>query len=162
MPEKTCTKCNKVNSLSSFPKKKDCKDGHDSWCHSCANESSKAYYQNNKERARAYTQAWYKQNPIKARGLRIKKFWPGSSWEEALAKYDALFKAQNGRCSICGRHRDAFDREFDIDHNHRTKEVRGLLCNDCNHAIGLLKADDGPVFAERAFKYIESWAEKLR
>lgn len=111
-------------------------------------------YLANKDDIETRAKKWYVDNKLKARGNRIKRFWPGSTSEEALAKYDAIAESQGHRCAICGRHRDQFDRDFDIDHNHATGEVRGLLCGSCNRALGLLKADSGPDFARLALEYI--------
>ena len=51
----------------------------------------------------------------------------GGALEEWLA-------AQGGRCAICQRD----DRALVVDHCHDTNEVRGLLCQPCNAAIGQL------------------------
>ena len=42
---------------------------------------------------------------------------------------------------------------LDVDHNHDTGEVRGLLCRKCNSAIGLLNEDPTVLF--RAIDYIK-------
>ena len=53
----------------------------------------------------------------------------------------ALFREQDKRCAIC-RHRIRIDpnepvkRVACIDHNHRTGNVRGLLCRQCNFLLG--------------------------
>lgn len=39
-----------------------------------------------------------------------------------------------GKCQCCG----AKDRKLCIDHNHDTEKPRGLLCHNCNTALGLL------------------------
>jgi hypothetical protein len=47
---------------------------------------------------------------------------------------EKLITNQGGRCPICGRYVD--DRSA-LDHEHRTKELRGVLCpHPCNSAIG--------------------------
>jgi len=55
----------------------------------------------------------------------------------SLHVYNSLLLAQNGVCAICtgsnGRRRLA------VDHDHRTGAVRGLLCSQCNCALGIVK-----------------------
>lgn len=50
------------------------------------------------------------------------------------AELDDLKIKQNFRCAICKR-----KVPLCIDHNHDTGETRGLLCDQCNLAIGLFK-----------------------
>jgi hypothetical protein len=52
-----------------------------------------------------------------------------------VAEYNRLFSIQNGRCAICGKHQSELKRRLDVDHDHKTDEVRGLLCNCCNKII---------------------------
>ena len=52
------------------------------------------------------------------------------------SEFDALYAKQKGRCAICGCKPE---RPLHVDHDHRTKAVRGLLCGDCNTGIGLLR-----------------------
>jgi hypothetical protein len=52
-----------------------------------------------------------------------------------VAEYNRLFSIQNGRCAICGKHQSELKRRLDVDHDHHTDEVRGLLCNCCNKII---------------------------
>jgi len=72
-----------------------------------------------------------------------------------LQDYDDLLKEQNGCCKICGttdpRGQSKAGR-FYVDHNHKTGKVRGLLCHDCNTAIGLLK--DSPAIVAKAWDYL--------
>lgn len=55
--------------------------------------------------------------------------------------YDKMFKDQEGRCLICKKHQIEFKRLFAVDHSHKTKKVRGLLCGLCNVALGHVKED---------------------
>lgn len=50
--------------------------------------------------------------------------------------YNKLFSIQNGRCAICRKHQSELKRGLDIDHDHKTGKVRGLLCNYCNKIVG--------------------------
>jgi len=47
--------------------------------------------------------------------------------------YEALLELQGGGCAICGR--KPKNRRLDMDHDHHTMEVRGLLCVRCNRAL---------------------------
>lgn len=75
-------------------------------------------------------------------------------------QYFAVHKSQGGVCAICKKPETSVDsrrrkiRDLSIDHNHVTKENRGLLCHLCNNAIGLLK--DNPAFCRAAADYLEN------
>lgn len=47
-----------------------------------------------------------------------------------LDQYDSMLMSQRNRCAIC--HRPPAARPLEIDHDHRTGRVRGLLCWYCN------------------------------
>jgi ribonuclease PH len=52
-------------------------------------------------------------------------------------QYNRLLRAQGNKCVICSiDHLDETGRRLQIDHNHTTGKVRGLLCLRCNLAIG--------------------------
>ena len=52
-----------------------------------------------------------------------------------IAEYNRLFNIQNGRCAICEKHQFELKRRLDVDHDHKTGKIRGLLCNYCNKII---------------------------
>ena len=55
-------------------------------------------------------------------------------------KYEEAYIKQNGRCAICGcKLNSSRYTRFAGDHNHRTGKLRGLLCTNCNTALGLFK-----------------------
>lgn len=60
----------------------------------------------------------------------------GITKEEALA----LIVAADNKCQIC---KGIFTKEnpAHIDHDHKTKRVRGVLCRTCNNGIGFFKDD---------------------
>lgn len=66
--------------------------------------------------------------------------------------YDRLFDAQYQACAVCNE----TDRTLCIDHNHETGEVRGLVCADCNKAIGMLR--DDPKLLTRGADYLTNGA----
>lgn len=67
--------------------------------------------------------------------------------------YDKMFDSQGGACAVCKSKVPGGGKgRFMIDHCHATKKVRGLLCQACNRAIGLLK--DNPENAVRVAAYL--------
>jgi hypothetical protein len=48
-------------------------------------------------------------------------------------QYKALTEHHQGKCGICDKPSD----KLVVDHNHVTGKVRGLLCSNCNTALGL-------------------------
>jgi hypothetical protein len=74
--------------------------------------------------------------------------------------YEAWLKAQGGVCAICHSTTPSRRRKFfDIDHDHITGTVRGLLCETCNRALGLFK--DDPKILSRAICYLSTHQSAL-
>jgi len=80
-----------------------------------------------------------------------------------IDQFDAMLVAQRNQCLICQR--DLAGVPLAVDHNHaccpggdhtRTcgKCIRGILCRQCNVALGLLQ--DDPATLRAAADYIES------
>jgi hypothetical protein len=66
--------------------------------------------------------------------------------------YDMMYDAQDGLCAIC--HRACVSgRKLAVDHDHATGRVRGLLCGNCNQALG--KANDNPALLREMATYLE-------
>jgi hypothetical protein len=68
--------------------------------------------------------------------------------DEALLK----LKAEVTQCVICGS-----DDKLVVDHDHKTGEVRGLLCNHCNRGLGHFR--DDPMLLEFAAQYLYASAD---
>ena len=62
-----------------------------------------------------------------------------------------LFSKCAGKCDICGE--PLSQKNYSIDHNHKTNKVRGILCRNCNTALGLLK--DSPSIIAESLKYLK-------
>ena len=61
-----------------------------------------------------------------------------------LDQYNEMLESQGHKCKICGGEGFLMNShkhkvKLVVDHDHKTGEVRGLLCHNCNRAIGLLQ-----------------------
>jgi len=80
-----------------------------------------------------------------------------------IADYDRMVIAQGGCCKICRRpprnRKTVTGRKYfqlDVDHCHKTKRVRGLLCYNCNAILG--HAKDNLDVLRAAIAYLEAAA----
>ena len=125
---KHCNSCDTTKPIEEFYKAKGRKDGRSWWCSTCA----KAY--------------------------RKKKYNTDTNWEYQIkclygldpADYYKMYDEQGGACKICSKN---FPR-LCVDHCHNSGKVRGLLCQKCNKAIGLL--GDNLDYLTNAITYLES------
>ena len=70
-----------------------------------------------------------------------------------VEQYEQLLIEQNGGCAICGGQPTNGKNRLSVDHNHKTNKNRGLLCDCCNRAIGLMK--DSPELLRLAAAYLQ-------
>lgn len=61
-------------------------------------------------------------------------------------EYERLLQRQGARCAACATDSPGA-KGWNIDHDHRTGRVRGLLCMGCNTALGLLNEDPSVIRA---------------
>ena len=66
-------------------------------------------------------------------------------------EYVKLLREQGGVCAICFQ-LPKENHNLHVDHDHETELIRGLLCGNCNKAIGLMK-ESSEIF-ESAILYI--------
>lgn len=58
-------------------------------------------------------------------------------------------------CEVCGKPAsENRDGVTVFDHNHETGEFRGMLCNDCNRSLGMMK--DSPELLRKLANYVET------
>ena len=90
-----------------------------------------------------------------------------TSWVRQIEKngasvewYERKMVEQCGLCAICGQperaksnRSDGAIRRLAADHNHRTGQTRGLLCNFCNTQLGALERIE---WREKAEAYLAS------
>ncbi|HEY7485925.1 MAG TPA: endonuclease VII domain-containing protein [Streptosporangiaceae bacterium] len=65
-----------------------------------------------------------------------------------LGELYRMLEEQGGVCPICRE-----DAPTDVDHDHETGAVRGILCSSCNTGMGQFK--DDPVALRRAAEYLD-------
>ena len=74
-----------------------------------------------------------------------------------LSDYDAMLKSQDCRCKICGGEGFLMAKHHSmklvVDHCHTSGAVRGLLCHNCNRALGLMQ--DNTLSLKSAIEYLE-------
>ena len=72
-----------------------------------------------------------------------------------LDVYNQMFKKQQGSCAICEKHQSQLTHALSVDHNHRTQEIRGLLCKNCNAALGQFNGDTSSRLLRKAIGYLK-------
>jgi hypothetical protein len=76
-----------------------------------------------------------------------------------LEEYQAKFVEQGGVCANCKQPekgtRNGVARWLNVDHNHKTGKVRGLLCTNCNTSLGKLQEDRNIIMGLVA--YLDKW-----
>ena len=130
-----------------------------------AKEYKAKYYQEHKECSRELRRQWNINNPERYRAsytetpekkehrrrrLIEKKY--GLSYKD----WEGLWYSQDGRCAICDKFIDDL-KDICIDHNHKTGEIRGLLCKECNLGIGCFL--DDPELTKLATEYLKSFTD---
>ena len=60
----------------------------------------------------------------------------------SFVDYEEMFTLQNKKCKICSKELELLGKNYNravVDHCHSSGEIRGLLCNPCNKALGIIK-----------------------
>lgn len=141
---KTCGKCGESKGLEAFYAEARAADGLRGHCKACDAERRRDWRARNNDHERAYRRKYYAGNRDRIRGHQRQ-----AKYGLAPDAYQELVRQQDGRCAVCGTsdtgavHKQALC----VDHNHETGAVRGLLCDPCNRAIGLLGDSPDRIFA---------------
>lgn len=135
--------------------------------------ASREWKARNKEMVSAYAKIWNEAN--KALRKELKSKWDAENVEKRI-EYNKKFKIdnpdyfknkhlestygisideynnkliiQNNRCAICGKHESEINRgRLFVDHDHDTGKIRGLLCQKCNSALGMVDEDTDILFS---------------
>jgi hypothetical protein len=69
-------------------------------------------------------------------------------------QYWSMYHTQAGRCGICTRRLYSKRyKAFCVDHDHTNGRIRGLLCHNCNRALGMFQ--DDPMTLQRAIEWVK-------
>jgi hypothetical protein len=107
---KWCPECFENKPFGEFPRNKSARSGLGVYCKPCHNKITRA----NKEKHGG------------ARNYHLRRRY-GITAEH----YDRMLAEQSGVCAICCE-----APAVHVDHDHVTKRIRGLLCFNCNGALG--------------------------
>lgn len=77
-----------------------------------------------------------------------------SNYNLTFLDVEMLLTYQNNTCAICKKPLSLDKKETHVDHCHKTKEVRGILCVNCNRGLGYFK--DEPDILKMAIKYLST------
>lgn len=70
--------------------------------------------------------------------------------------YQRMIVKQKNRCAVCNK-KESWNRRLSLDHNHKTNEVRGLLCHKCNSAIGF--AQENTKILKLMIQYLQKYGK---
>ena len=159
---KLCSRCNLLKPPASFHRDKQKVDGLYSSCKDCNIKNFETVYDGRLK----YCTHCAIEKPVedfskskrRRDGLQIKcrtcvrdrdlKRRFGSSLQE----YKSLLSKQEGKCAICGKLNESI-KSLHLDHCHKSGNIRGLLCANCN--IGLGNFFDNRAFLFQAIEYLE-------
>lgn len=83
------------------------------------------------------------------RRRKIPNYQPGT--------FDRLMREQDGRCAICKKIVSDRPKVAHLDHNHKTGQVRGVLCSRCNLILPCVEVDTDGRWIEKAKAYLERY-----
>lgn len=126
-------------------------------CKPCIRLQASAWRRKNLLKTKQWARSRYLRNKqqVADYGRRL-RLW--DKFKLTVEDYDRMLAAQRGCCAICGTDVPRGAGRFHVDHNHRSGEVRGLLCNNCN--IGLGAFDDDVARLSGAIAYLKAHSER--
>ena len=93
--------------------------------------------------------AWREKNPDKYHDIQKRRRIKAHAKNFKLS-FEELERLINQGCEVCGRR----DGKICVDHDHVTGKFRGILCANCNLALGYVA--DSPGTLQKLITYLET------
>ena len=168
LKEKRCSTCGITKNTTEFPKKANGKYGVASICLVCQRNWMSEYYKTPGAKIKQRTRdakKFLKNIESLSEKEKRRRYNKNLSLKHlygiTLSEYEGMLIEQKFKCAICGTkvseipYNDHSTKRKDtlyVDHNHKTGEIRGLLCGSCNGGIGQL--GDSISILRKAIKYL--------
>jgi len=136
---KRCFMCERVLSIESFGTDRSRGDGYNAKCRACATLSRKEWESRNPEKSKETSRKSAHKFRLKAAG------WDPNTYENLVTEHGEV-------CQICSVGPAGPGLHLAIGHDHVTGNIRGLLCNSCNIALG--NFGDDPERLASAINYL--------
>lgn len=134
-----CNSCLQELPLEKFSKKSKSTRGYSYKCKDCHNKYVRTvWYVKNKEKHIQSVTKWKSNNSDKVLATCY------NTTEDIIKELK-----KNNTCAICSK-----KVKLNVDHDHVTGKVRGLLCQNCN--LGLGRFMDNPNLLEKAVQYLNN------
>ena len=107
-----------------------------------------------------YCKTCWLNREVEGRKTTYRKYRLKSWFKLSLDEYDKMLKKQDNKCAICLIDQSELSKSLSVDHDRSCcpgekscgECIRGLLCSNCNFAIGQFK--DNETTMKSAIKYI--------
>lgn len=96
------------------------------------NAASREHYRKNAAARRKKQREYRAANRLRTRDQNLR-----SSYGFGIDEFHRRCLDQDGGCAVCG---GGTCETLHVDHDHKTGQVRGLLCPNCNTLLGRLEA----------------------
>ncbi len=137
-----CSKCKKFKTVSNFHKSKNRPNGLNCYCKDCR------YVLNHRPDIMEQRRQAGRKHTLRVR------------YNLTLEDYNEMFEIQNGTCLICNKPekrklKNGIIFPLVVDHNHKTGQIRGLLCDRCNKVLGWI--DENILLLKALEKYLKTY-----
>jgi hypothetical protein len=124
-----CPRCGETKPLPDFARNRSAKSGYGSYCKLCHN----SVVAENRQKNHGGNRTFHLNRRYRVDAAQV-------AW---------MILQQGGVCALCGS-----GKPEHVDHDHKTKRIRGILCFNCNRGLG--KFGDDVELMGRAVDYLES------